>query len=78
MYYSHGLRVELAQGALWLWKAGEDYHGTTVNSFALDYIDVKNWAKLARDNVQAAQSTMVSVLPNALTNAAVKSEVNAI
>lgn len=78
MYYSHRLLVELAEGAMWIWKAKEDYHGTTVNLFALEHSERKNWANLARDNVQTAQWTMVSVLPSALVNAAEKSEVNAL
>ena len=78
VYYSHRLLVELAEGAMWIWKAMEDYHGTSVNSLALKYRDLRNWSNCASINVQAAQWTMVLVLSTALMNAAAKSELNAI
>ena len=56
----------------------KDDHGTTVNSVALKYRDTRHWSSLARNNMDAAQWTTVSVLTTALTNAAVRSEANAI
>ena len=78
VYYSHRLLVELAEGAMWIWKAMEDYHGTTVNSVALKNRKTQNWSNLARNNTNTAQWTMVSVLTTALMNAASKWEINAI
>lgn len=76
VYFSHRLIVELAVGVLWLWRAKEDHHGTTVNAMALSHRHIKNWANLARDNVNAAQWTVASVLPHAVAAAAAKTQAN--
>ena len=71
-YVSHKLLIELAEGAMWFWNATEDYHGTSVSSCALE--KKVNWAKRAREDPDAAQWTLVSVFPIALTNAAKRKE----
>lgn len=77
MYFSHKLIIELAKGSLWLWEAKEDYHGTTVNSMALTHRDIESWSALAKNDPDAAQWTLVSVLPQSVTFAAAKAEANA-
>ena len=67
-----------SKGAMWFWRAMDDYHGTTVNLVALKYRDVRNWSNLAKFNPSIAQWTMVSVITAALVYAAGKSEVNSI
>ena len=76
MYFSHKLVIELAKGSLWLWEAEEDYHGTTVNSMALTNSNIENWSALAKNDPDAAQWTLVSVLPQSVAFAAVKAEAN--
>ena len=75
-YSSHKLILELAEGATWFWDAQKDYHGTSVNSVSLR--KGINWPKLARDDPDAAQWTLVSVFPRAVINAAGKKVVNEI
>ena len=73
-YSSHKLIIELAEGAMWIWDAKTDYHGTSVNALSLN--KNTNWQKLAKDDPSAAQWTLVSVFPKAVTNAASKKEAN--
>ena len=75
-YSSHKLIVELAEGAMWGWDAQRDHHGTSVNSVSLR--KGVNWPRLARDDPDAAQWTLVSVFPKAVTNAARKKAANEI
>ena len=75
-YSSHKLILELAEGATWFWDAQKDYHGTSVNSVSLH--KGINWPKLARDDPDAAQWTLVSVFPRAVVNAAGKKAANEI
>ena len=75
-YSSHKLILELAEGAIWFWDAQRDYHGTSVNSVSLR--KGVNWPKLAHDDPDAAQWTLVSVFPRAVVNAARKKAANEI
>ena len=75
-YSSHKLILELAEGATWFWDAQKDYHGMSVNSVSLR--KGVNWPRLARDDPDAAQWTLVSVFPRAVINAAGKKVVNEI
>ena len=75
-YSSHKLILELAEGATWFWDAQKDYHGTSVNSVSLR--KGVNWPRLARDDPDAAQWTLVSVFPRAVVNAAGKKAANEI
>lgn len=61
---------------MWVWDAKRDYHGTSVNAVSLSLEKHTNWAKCARDDPDAAQWTLVSVFPVALTNAAAKKVAN--
>ena len=72
IYASYKLLVELAEGALWVWNAQDDYHGTTANSLKLQ--KPSSWGKYAEKNPDVAQWTLVSVLPRAVTGAAVSQE----
>lgn len=73
-YASHKLLVELDKGAMWVWKAKDDYHGTTTNTVSLNR--ATNWSRLAKNDPEAAQWTLVSVFPVAVTSAAARAENN--
>ena len=75
-YSSHKLIIELAEGAMWIWDAAKDCHGTSANSVSLR--GETNWLRLARGDPDAAQWTLVSVFPKAVTNAAEKKSANEI
>ena len=60
--------MELEKGVLWVWDAATDYHATTVNRLQLK--KPKKWGMYAREDPDAAQWTVVSVLPKAVTRAA--------
>lgn len=53
---------------LWVWDAAKDYHGTTVNRLQLR--KPAKWGAYAKDFPDAAQWTVVSVLPTAVGRAA--------
>lgn len=73
-YNSHKLIIELVQGALWIWDAKRDCHGTSVNKLSLE--KEVNWAKKAKEDPDSAQWTLASVFPVALTSAAAKKAAN--
>jgi len=69
-YGSHGLVVELQQGAQWFWEGAKDEHGTTSSDFS----QPPNLITMAhiRNHLKCGQLTRVSVLPTAVVNAALK------
>ena len=76
IYFSHRIIVELSEGSVWFWKSKEDHHGTSTNAMSMKHRSIKNWARLARDNPNGAQWTLVSVFPQAVVQAAIKAEAN--
>ena len=75
-YASYKLLIELAEGAMWIWDATEDYHGTTANTLQLH--DPENWHRYAKSQPDKGQWTVVSVLPQAVTRSAITQELNTI
>ena len=73
-YASYKLLVELAEGVLWIWDAVQDYHGTTANSLQLKKPDT--WERYAAKQPEAAQWTVVMVLPKAVSAAAKAQDIN--
>ena len=71
---SYKLLIELAVGTLWAWFAAEDFHGTTANTLQLHQPD--NWQQRIKLKPDKGQWTVISVLPKAVTSAAVAQELN--
>lgn len=68
--------MELAQGAVWVWKADTVHHGTTVGR--LPCMDPKSWKTRVKQKMlkDIGQTVMVQVISAKLASAGQRSKIS--